>query len=70
MKETEYYYPIVDCEHEGDIRSAVCEVVNAGGIIVRTEWDGRDCGEAYVVFHIPQGQTKKDMEQKLGRIYM
>lgn len=70
MEEKEYYYPVVDCEHEGDMRSAVREVESAGGIVVRTEWDGRDCGEAYIVFRIPQGQTKQDMEQKLGTFYM
>ena len=33
-----YHYPIVDCEHEGDIRSAEYEVTKAGGEVLGTYW--------------------------------
>lgn len=48
-----YHYPITDCEHEGDIRSAEFEVRKAGGEVLDTYWDGEDCGDAYVSFTAP-----------------
>lgn len=47
-----YHYPIIDCEHEGDIRSAEFEVTKAGGEVLDTYWDGEDCGEAYIEFAV------------------
>lgn len=50
-------YPICDCEHEGDISSAECEVRKAiagnNGEIICSYWDGEDCGDAYVLCKIP-----------------
>ena len=54
-----YHYPITDCEHEGDIRSAEYEVENAGGEIVSTYWDRNDCGEAYVEFTVADDMADK-----------
>ena len=48
-----YYYTIVDCEHEGDIRSAEYEVTKAGGEVLSTYWNGKDCGDAYISFTAP-----------------
>lgn len=45
-----YHYPVTDCEHEGDIRSAESEVIEAGGNVIDNYWDGEDCGDAYIVF--------------------
>ena len=41
-------YSVCDCEHEGDISHACMEVTKLGGEVITTEWDGEDCGEAYV----------------------
>lgn len=45
-----YHYPVVDCEHEGDMRSAEFEVTDAGAKVIDTYWDGEDCGDAYIEF--------------------
>lgn len=48
---------ICDCEHEGDVWRAECEVgklvVPMGGEVTDSYWDGSDCGEAWVTFKIP-----------------
>ena len=41
-------YFVCDCEHEGDISRACKEVRELGGKVITTEWDGEDCGEAYI----------------------
>lgn len=64
-----YRYAICDCEHEGDIRYAVHEVEEAGGNVVDTEWDGNDCGEAWVIFTLKKGVTRQQIEKELGTIY-
>lgn len=50
-KYVRYYgsYPVVDCEHEGDIEYAKHEVIDAGGIVekvISTEGDN-DYGDFY-----------------------
>lgn len=48
---------ICDCEHEGDVWNAECEVrdlvVPMGGEVADSYWDGNDCGEAWVICKIP-----------------
>ena len=51
MKRHWFLYAVTDCEQEGDIEAAVGEVIRAGGEVCGTEWDGKDCGEAYVIVH-------------------
>lgn len=65
----QYRYAICDCEHEGDIRYAVHEVEEAGGNVVSTEWDGHDCGEAWVIFTLKKGVTLQQIQKELGSIY-
>lgn len=56
-KEVYILYPIIDCEHEGDISRAEYEAMQyvkpMGGDVIDSYWDGRDCGEAYVTCSIP-----------------
>lgn len=47
-------YFVVDCEHQGDIDRACDEVRELGGRVLTTEWDGEDCGEAYVYCEMPK----------------
>lgn len=44
-------YYIADCEHRGDI-TRECEYLKEiqGIKILDTYWDGKDCGEAYIIF--------------------
>ena len=60
------FYPIVDCEHEGDISSAEREVEAAGGEIQSSYWDGRDCGEAFVVVHSDDLEELKKVREQLN----
>lgn len=60
-----YHYPVVDCEHEGDMQSAEFEVTDAGATVVDTYWDGNDCGEAYVEFTVTDNMADKVCD-KLG----
>lgn len=39
------YYPIVDCENEGDIRTAEKEVQDAGGIVDKVISNPKDTDE-------------------------
>ena len=67
------YYPVVDCEHEGDIRSAEDEVFDAGGSIQASYWDGEDGGEAFVVVHSDSVEELEAVREHLGvrcTIYM
>lgn len=59
MKKIIARYYVVDCEHEGDIDYARMEVVNAGGKVITSEWDGEDCGEAYVYCLISEEDYEK-----------
>ena len=59
------YYPIVDCENEGDISSAEMEVVHAGGEIQCSYWDGNDCGDAYVLVHSDNLQELEQVRERL-----
>lgn len=45
-------YSVTDCEHNGDIQSAVNHLKRLGCNVTGTYWDGHDCGEAYVNFTI------------------
>lgn len=54
-----YFYHVADCEHDGDMRHAEDEVLEAGGTVVNSYWDGDDCGEAYIEFTIPNGNEEK-----------
>lgn len=65
MKHKYFYYWVTDCEHEGDIESAKEEVVDAGGVIEESYWDGEDCGEAWIRFTIPSGK-EEDVLKALG----
>lgn len=60
-----YTYTVADCEHEGDIRDAISEVEEAGGMFVSSYWDGHDCGEAWVEFMIPVTKKPEDVLRKL-----
>ena len=48
---------ICDCEHEGDVWHAECEVRDLvtpmGGEVTESYWDGHDCGDAWVICKIP-----------------
>ena len=70
-KNVRFEYNIVDCEHEGDIRSAENEVNNyiipLGGQIITTFWDGNDCGEAYIICEIPFSQLEKVFKDNFFR---
>lgn len=59
-------YFIADCEHEGDIRRAEQEVTAAGGFVDGTEWDGHDCGEAWVYFHCSTAEELEKACKTLG----
>ena len=43
-------YDICDCEHRGDVNSAVHFIEGLGCKVVEAYWDGHDCGEAYIRF--------------------
>lgn len=75
-KKVKYYgtYPIVDCEHEGDIEYAKHEVADAGGIVekvISTESDN-DYGDFYeyrkwyVKFYCNSKEELIDTCEKLG----
>lgn len=57
-------YSVCDCEHRGDIERAKCEVREAGGTVLYSEWDGHDCGEAYVYCEISKEKFEKELEQQ------
>ena len=63
MKPVFFRYDVVDCEHDGDMRSAENEVrryVNQfGGEVTDTYWDGEDCGDAYIECRIPFGSLEQ-----------
>jgi len=59
-------YPITDCEHEGDIISAIHEVENAGGIFDGQEWDGEDGGDARIYFHCKDAEQLLKVKKILG----
>lgn len=52
-------YSVCDCEHQGDIDYACGEVRELGGEVITTEWDGDDCGEAYVYCLIDADQFER-----------
>lgn len=58
MKTIKGIYYVADCEHNGDIQWAINYLRNKFNIhsIGETYWDGRDCGEAYVEFTIPESR--------------
>lgn len=45
---------ITDCEHMGDVRSAIADVEKLGCHVIDAYWDGHDCGEAYVLFEFSE----------------
>lgn len=62
MKEIIGKYHVTDCEHEGDLLWASQEVRSLGGKVLTTEWDGQDCGEAYVYFLMRDEQLQHLMQ--------
>lgn len=66
MKTKKYIRNVVDCEHNGDIAHTIMEIQNAGGTVIERYWDGEDCGEAYVVFLLPQGCTPEEFMKRIG----
>ncbi len=65
METKEYIYYVADCEHSGDIAHAIMEIQEAGGTVIERYWDGHDCGEAYVVFTLPQGCTPEEFMNRI-----
>lgn len=59
-------YFVCDCEHQGDIDYACSEIRDLGGKIIKTEWDGHDCGEASVYCEIDKAtwERLKDHEME------
>lgn len=61
---------VYDCEHEGDIRATKNECIewfienNIDYEIRSIYWDGQDCGEAYVIFSIPDTKGIKSKIKK------
>ena len=57
---------VTDCEHWGDVRETVKEVMDAvgiyGGEISDEYWDGNDCGVAYVECHVPFKNVRQVIE--------
>ena len=62
-------YFVADCEHEGDIERAKRKVINAGGIVDGYEWDGNDCGEAWIYYHCDSKKALEQVENKIGNGY-
>lgn len=52
-------YYIADCEHNGDISSAVAYINKLGGRVTSQYWDGHDCGEAYLEIEVSEDLFKK-----------
>ena len=52
-------YNIADCEHNGDISSAVSYINRLGGKVTGQYWDGHDCGEAYLEIEVSVDLFKK-----------
>lgn len=65
MKAKKYKYNVVDCEHDGDIAHAIMEIQEAGGTVIERYWDGQDCGEAYILFTLPQGCTPEEFIKRI-----
>ena len=49
-------YCVPDCEHIGDIRRAENMLRDMGCSVLTSQWDGKDCGEAYVKFMFPENK--------------
>lgn len=62
-------YYVADCEHDGDINRAISEVRNAGGTVDGYEWDGNDCGEAWVYYHCDSKEALEAVKSKIGDGY-
>lgn len=58
-----FQYEIADCEHRGDIERAGREVMEFLGKYdaraIKEFWDGKDCGEAYLIVEIPFKYVKE-----------
>lgn len=52
-------YHIADCEHNGDINSAIAYINRLGGKVTDRYWDGHDCGEAYLDIEVSVDLFKK-----------
>ena len=59
-------YFVSDCEHEGDIDHCRNEVRDAGGIVDGWEWDGQDCGEAWIYYHCDSKEALDEVKRKIG----
>ena len=46
-------YRVTDCEHHGDMDSSTSYLRSIGCNVIESHWDGKDCGDAYIVsnFH-------------------
>lgn len=66
-KKVHFQYDVVDCEHNGDVLSAIHRVENFinpyKGEVVDSYWDGRDCGEAWVECVVPYEATEEILKK-------
>ncbi len=70
------YYPVVDCEHRGDIDHAISEVIDAGGTFKGVINEQKDCDEEiddyyesqewYIKFCCSTEEEYHDVCEKLG----
>ena len=66
VRNVHFRYNIVDCENNGDIVAAVNKVESFlksyDGRLIDSYWDGKDCGEAWIVCVVPPDRVAEVLE--------